>query len=143
MLRNYQEQHPAGHVLDSTLPQQYVRTSTGRRLADRLIWTNLGRLPDRLRDLPTIAVEFVSAGKRSRRRDYEEKRQEYKAAGIREYWIIDRFERTMTVFANSATGQQERVVHEHETFSTPLLPGFVLPLDHLLGLANRWDAGKN
>src|SRR5712691_5993061 len=41
MLGDYQENHPQGSVLDGTLPQQYVRTRTGRRLADRLIWTGL------------------------------------------------------------------------------------------------------
>src|SRR5690349_4704327 len=59
LLLNYQEDHPEGSALDYTLPQQYVRTSTIRRLADRLVWTGLGRLPNRRRDLPTIAVEFV------------------------------------------------------------------------------------
>ena len=77
LLLGYQENHPQGRTLDDTLPQQYVRTRTSRRLADRLIWTGLGRLPNRRRDLPTIAVEFVSAGRRSRQRDYVDKRQEY------------------------------------------------------------------
>src|SRR5947209_5134073 len=34
-----QESHPQGKALDYSLPQQYVRTPTSRRLADRLIWT--------------------------------------------------------------------------------------------------------
>src|SRR5258708_1712344 len=57
LLRNYHDLHPDGSTLDKTLPQQYVRTSTGRRIADRVIWTGLGRLPNRRRDVPTIAVE--------------------------------------------------------------------------------------
>jgi Uma2 family endonuclease len=138
LLRTYREQHPEGRILDSTLPQQYVRTATGRRLADRLIWTGLGRLPDRRRDRPTIAVEFVSAGKRNRRRDYEEKRREYMDAGIGEYWIIDRFQRTLTIIVQTPDGPQERIIHEHDIYTTPLLPGFQLPLQHLLGLANQW-----
>src|SRR5437016_7417592 len=84
-LRSYQEGHRRGAALDLTLPQQYVRTATGRRLADRLIWTGLGRLPDRRRDAASIAVEFVSAGRRNRQRDYVEKREEYAEAGIQEY----------------------------------------------------------
>jgi Uma2 family endonuclease len=139
LLRNYREDHPKGRILDNTLPQQYVCTSTGRRLADRLIWTGLGRAPSLLGDVPSIAVEFVSSGKRNRRRDYEEKRQEYMAVGIGEYWIVDRFQRTMTVVVNAAGGTQERVVKENETYTTPLLPGFELPLSRLLGLANRWN----
>src|SRR5262245_46401944 len=68
LLYSYQEQFPG--CLDDTLPQQYVRTRTGRRIADRLVWTGLGRLADPREDTPTIAVEFVSAGKRNRKRDY-------------------------------------------------------------------------
>src|SRR4051794_37788192 len=66
LLRNYREQHPEGSILDSTLPQQYVRTPPPRRLADRLIWTGLGRTPSRRRDLPTVVVEFVSQSRRDR-----------------------------------------------------------------------------
>jgi Uma2 family endonuclease len=141
-LRNYQEQHPQGSILDSTLPQRYVYMATSRRLADRLIWTGLGRAPDRQRDVVTIAVEFVSRGKRNRRRDYEEKRREYFAIGIREYWIIDRFERKMTVIAGAPAAQREQVVAEHETYTTPLLPGFELPLGHILALADRWHSSR-
>jgi hypothetical protein len=65
----YQSQHSQGKSSDHTLPQQYVRTSKGRRLADRLIWTGLGRRPNRGRDLPSIAVELVSEGRRPQQRD--------------------------------------------------------------------------
>src|SRR5438128_3686772 len=87
----YREHHPQGSALDHTLPQQYVRTRSGRRIADRLIWTGLGRLPNRRKDTPSIAVEFVSAGRRSRQRDYVDKRQEYEEAWNQQYWNIDRF----------------------------------------------------
>jgi Uma2 family endonuclease len=137
----YKHDHPQGDVLDNTLPQQYVRTRTSRRLADRVIWVGLGRTPHRLNDRPTIAVEFVSASKRDRRRDYEEKRREYMEIGIPEYWIIDRFRRTMTVVSNQPGGPVERVVPENETYQTPLLPGFELPLVRLLAVADEWANG--
>jgi Uma2 family endonuclease len=142
MLRLYHQQHPEGKILDSTLPQQYVGTRTSRRLADRLIWTGLGRIPNRRRDVPTIAVEFVSKGRRNRQRDYVAKRQEYLDAGIAEYWIIDRFRRILTVVANDPAGAAEQVIHENETYRTPRLPGFELPLAKLLAVADRWGQGK-
>ena len=141
-LRQYREQHPQGEALDKTLPQQYVRVGKSRRLADRLIWTGLGRVPDRQRDLPSIVVEFVSAARRDRLRDYKVKRKEYMKLGIREYWIIDRFRRTLTVVLNQPTGPEERTVHENETYRTPLLPGFELPLTRLLAVADGWQRSQ-
>ncbi len=141
-LRTYQERHPQGKVLDMTLPQQYVYTRTSRRIADRLIWTGLARVPDRRRDVPSIAVEFVSAARRDRQRDYVVKRREYMKISIREYWIIDRFRRTMTVIINHPTGPKEKIIKEGETYKTPLLPGFELSLAALLAVADRWAQAK-
>lgn len=123
--------------LDDTLPQQYVSTSSGRRLADRLIWTGLGRLANPNKDNPTIAVEFVSAGKRNWTRDYVDKKQEYEEAGLKEYWIFDRFQRTLTVVQFTDKGPKEIIIHEGQTYESPLLPGFIVPLDTLLEAADK------
>ena len=88
--------------------------------------------------MPTIVVEFVSAGGRNRRRDYEDKRKEYVAAGVAEYWIIDRFRRIMTVVRPGPQGPTDQVVPETAVYVTPLLPGFELPLARLLALADEW-----
>lgn len=138
LLRKYQLEHPRGSVIDATLPQQYVRTKDSRRLADRVIWAGLGRLPDRKKDLPTIAVEFVSAGRRNLQRDYVEKKKEYMDVGIAEYWIIDRFRRTMTVYRKEHRGARKKVIPEKQTYHTPLLPGFEVPLGRLLAVADQW-----
>jgi Uma2 family endonuclease len=138
MLRQYQREHPQGAALDETIPERYVRTSIGRRRADRVMWTSLGRRPDPAADVPAIVAEFVSSSRRDRRRDYEEKRREYREAGVVEYWIIDRFTRQMTVFRNAPEGQSELVVAEQDTYQTPVLPGFELPLARLLAVADRW-----
>jgi Uma2 family endonuclease len=137
-LRNYREQHPQGSALDLTLPQQYVRTPAQRRLADRVLWIGLGRMPDRRRDLPVIVVEFVSAARRDRQRDFVDKRREYMEAGVAEYWIIDRFRRTLTVVHNQPGGPQDKLLREDETYQSALLPGFELPLARLLAVADTW-----
>ena len=135
LLRLYTHQHPSGGVIDDTLPERYVHLADGsRRRADRVIWVGLGRLPDYKLDPPTIAIEFVSQSKRDRVRDYETKRREYRDAGVTEYWIIDRFRRTMTV---ALADGSERVLVEGETYQSPLLPGFELPLQTLLHIADR------
>ena len=137
LLRLYQEQHPKGAALDRTLPEQLIRTRRNRRRADRVIWAGLGRKPKR-NEVPTIAAEFVSKDRRDWTRDYKVKKREYKAIGIKEYWIFDRFRRTMTVIINEAGGSREVIVNENETYRTPLLPGFELPLAQLLAAADYW-----
>ncbi len=138
-LVNYQMQ---GGALDATLPEQYVRTKDSRRRADRLIWVGLGRFPNLKKDLPSIAVEFVSASKKDRRRNYVEKKEEYMALGLGEYWIIDRFRRTLTVDRNLGTEYEEEVITEKGTYKPALLPGFKLPLKKLLAIADAWSESQ-
>jgi len=57
---------------------------------------------------------------------------------VAEYWVIDRFKRTLTVFAFGGEKDEERVILEGKTYETPLLPGFVLDLKRLLTFADRW-----
>ena len=135
-LRSYRQNHPQGGSLDDTLPEHDILMGDDRRRADRVIWAGLGRQP-RVDETPTIVVEFVSAGKRSLVRDYEVKRREYLAIGVQEYWVFNRFTRTLTVF--QASGKKD-VLGENQTYSTPLLPGFEVPLARLFELANHWDA---
>jgi Uma2 family endonuclease len=137
-LRLYRDTHPQGSALDKTLAERYIRLPDSRRRPDRVIWAGLGRLPDPQVDHPTIAVEFVSKRRRDRTRDYEEKRREYLGLGIAEYWIIDRFRRTLTVYRNQPEALAEQVITEGETYRTDLLPGFELPLSRLLAVADEW-----
>ncbi|MCC6418260.1 MAG: Uma2 family endonuclease [Gemmataceae bacterium] len=136
-LRVYRDTHPEGAALDATLPEQTVATKVNRHRADRAIWAGLGRLPRR-KDVPTIVVEFVSAGKKDRTRDYEEKRNEYIDRGVKEYWILDRFQKTLTVHTPHGPKSRKRVYRAKQTYTTALLPGFELKLARLFELADRW-----
>jgi Uma2 family endonuclease len=141
MLRNYQANHPQGTALDLTLPERFVRLTGSRRRADRVIWAGLGRIPDTAQDVPSIVVEFVSKRRRDRDRDYEQKRLQYLNLGVKEYWIIDRFQRTLSVFRRDPpiTGAESVVtVTETQIYQTDLLPGFELPLARLLAVADKW-----
>jgi Uma2 family endonuclease len=142
LLQSYQDHHPQGSALDLTLPEHLIRTPNSRRRADRVIWTGLGRTPNTRQDQPTIAVEFVSASKRDFQRDYIDKRDEYLRAGVSEYWIIDRFRRRMTVVRGGSDPVTEFVITEQETYTTPLLPGFALPLAQLLAVADAVEAAQ-
>lgn len=137
-LRTYQDSHPQGKSLDFTVSEQTVHIGPTRRRVDRAIWAGLKRLPHE-DETPTITVEFVSAGSRSRQRDYQIKRDEYRLAGVSEYWVIDRFARTMTVFRFAGRKVNKTLVTERQIYRTPRLPGFKLPLGTLLELMDRWS----
>lgn len=138
LLRLYRLSHRQGQSLDKTLPERYVRTLVGRRKADRVIWAGLGRRPDPLADVPSVIVEFVSSGRRNRPRDDVDERRECGAVGVREYWVIDRFQRTLTVHGHDVSSSGERTIAEHEVYSTAPVAGFELPLARLLAAADAW-----
>ena len=48
----------------------------------------------------------------------------------------------MTVFKSEAGSSSEVVVKAEDTYQTPLLPGFVLPLGRLLKVADKWAAAR-
>jgi Uma2 family endonuclease len=136
LLRNHQADHPQGYLIDHTLPERYVYLPDGsRRRADRVVWVGLGRRPEPKLDVPAIVIEFVSPSKRDWLRDYVEKRDEYREVGVREYWVIDRFRRQMTVF----TSTDELTFGATDTCRTELLPGFELSLAELLRTADAWS----
>jgi Uma2 family endonuclease len=137
-LRTYKDTHPNGSALDATMPERTVPATEQRRRCDRAIWAGLGRLPDTETNVPTIAVEFVSKSRADALRDYEQKRDEYIVAGVKEYWVIDRFRRVMTVYRPGPFGPTHEIVTEAQIYQTDLLPGFELPLARLLSRADQW-----
>lgn len=138
-IRNYQEFDQRGSVVDITLAERIIRIGANRRRPDRIIWIGLGRMPRR-GDKPGVIVEFVSSRKRDRERDYETKRDEYMSIPVKQYWIIDRFERVMVVFTRQGGRIKKQVIAASQVFKTDLLPGFELPLAKLLAVADRWEA---
>ena len=77
-------------------------------------------------------------GRVNQERDYTAKRAEFREIGVREYWVIDRFKRSLTVYRFSSEKDECLRIAEDQTYETPLLPGFVLPLKRLLASADRW-----
>ncbi|MCA9076141.1 MAG: Uma2 family endonuclease [Planctomycetaceae bacterium] len=138
-LQTYQESHPDGTCIDDTLPEQYIAVDNGRRRADRAIWVGLGRDPDVERDVPQIAIEFVSERRRDRHRDYVLKRQEYREAGVVEYWVIDRFERSVTVYG----ADTENKFNENQSVHSALLPGFELSVEQLMKAIDRYQPSSH
>ncbi len=71
---------------------------------------------------PSLVAEVVS--KRGEIRDYQEKREEYWAYGIREYWIIDPTTRGVLVLNRQGDQWAERTFQGGEVIGSVLLPGF-------------------
>lgn len=90
VLGTYVEIKKLGELLGPELAVRIEHTGLSRRVPDLLFLCreNLGRLQvNHLEGPPDVAIEIVSLD--STRRDWHEKRQEYEAAGVKEYWIID------------------------------------------------------
>lgn len=138
LLHLYQDTYPQGANLDATIPDEVIATGDNRRWVDRVIWTGLGRLPTR-DDVPSIIAEFVSAGRQNWLRDYERRRDEYQAIGVQQYWIINRFDHTLTVYSFPRGKTRKRVYHKNQIYKTEIIPCFELPLARLFALADRWE----
>ena len=141
LLLSYKDHHPQGAALDLTVPEHLIRTPDSRRRADRVIWTGLGRIPTHARTSPRLLSSLCRPASVIFR-DYIDKRDEYLRAGVREYLIIDRFRRRMTVVRGGADPVTELVITEQDTYTTPLLPGFELPLAQLLAVADAVEAAE-
>jgi Uma2 family endonuclease len=128
-LHVYCANHP--EVVRYVLGQAWVRPDgSNDRIGDfgvYLVATAGGlEIPDRV---PDIMFEVLGGGKQDRHRDYVEKRSDYHRCGIREYVVIDRFHRTVTVYTHEAGGYAELVLHEGDAYESPMLPGLLIPLN--------------
>lgn len=85
-----------------------------------------------------LAMEVVSEDSKDRKRDLDTKRQEYAAAGIPEYWIVDPQEQTITVLMLDAG-----VYHEHGVFrpgqkaTSVVLGGFEVDVQDVFAAGNQ------
>jgi Uma2 family endonuclease len=82
---------------DVYAPRSVVRDGTSEVEPDLMVRRMPTVVPEVWEGLPTplLVVEIVSAT--TRRRDYEQKRRHYLRAGVAEYWIVDRYDRTIRV----------------------------------------------
>lgn len=76
--------------------------------------------------IPDIVIEVVSPS--SRKRDYDEKPEEYLQVGVKEYWIVDEERGEVVVLRRSRGRWARSVVRPPETYKTRLLPGFELDI---------------
>ena len=83
-----------------------------------------------------LVVEVVSADDPAR--DYVTKREEYAAAGVREYWIVDPTRRAILVLGLEGSAYREiGTFAEAETAQSRLLPGLNVKVAEVFAAANR------
>src|SRR2546423_221161 len=104
-------------------------------VAPDVIWISRARLatalqPDgKLHAAPELVIEVLSPGGLNERRDREAKLKLYNRRGVTEYWIVDWRARAIAVYRRGpAALELTATLHEPDTLTTPLLPGFTCPL---------------
>jgi Uma2 family endonuclease len=131
LLNTYFFYRPIGTTLHD--PFVMVLSNDVRREPDLMIVLNehAERIqPTYIKGAADICIEVVSP--ESRTRDAREKRHEYEAAGVREYWLLDYPERDAQFLRLNAQGLYD--VHradEHGHYTSPLLPGLVVHVPDL------------
>jgi Uma2 family endonuclease len=119
-------------LVEKVVPEAWVRINgLIDRIGDIGVFlrpTDGSTPPERPERVPELMVEVVSESAKDRRRDYVEKKAEYYSVGVREYVIIDRFARKVTVLTHQPVGYAERTLTASEVYETPLLPGLRIPL---------------
>lgn len=127
VLSQFVAEKKLGEVLG---PEFLVRFSVQRRfrVPDLLFVANAhqNRLTATYLDgPPDLSLEVVSLD--SRDRDRKEKFDEYQAAGVREYWIVDPLIKTIDVYALGPTGVYEKISPRADgVICSALIAGFYL-----------------
>ena len=80
--------------------------------------------------IPELVIEIVSPG--SETRDYTEKRDEYLAFGVREYWIVHPDRKEVLVLRRVRGQWSEQTLTVADDYAPRLLPGFQLRVTELV-----------
>jgi Uma2 family endonuclease len=90
---------------------------------------------DRFIAAPNLVIEVVSPGQENRRRDFKAKRELYGRFGVEEYWIVDRENRSISIYRLRGETLEEIVrLAENDNLTSPLLPELVLNVGSLFVL---------
>lgn len=120
--------------VERVVPEAWVRIdSKNDRIADIGVYLKTARPKPAIPEaVPELIVETASEGYTSLKRDYEEKREDYYRAGVREYLVVDRFEQRVTVFKRSRGRFAETLLGPEGAYSPPLLPSLKIELKPIL-----------
>jgi Uma2 family endonuclease len=131
-LRGFVEQHPLGQVYAAPFD---VILSEEDIVEPDLVFISRERLSilcdEGAREAPGLVVEILSDS--TRRRDWQAKRRLYAHYGVVEYWLVDPEAERVTIFRPPGDVKPIADLSREagEVLTTPLLPGFELPLARL------------
>lgn len=132
-LYSFVEEHDSGRVYTAPFDVhlELPRATGQTRVQPDILFISKVRLPiinDWVYGAPDLVVEILSES--TAHVDRYEKLDAYRAAGVAEYWIVDPFKRALIVH-RFGTSEAPLLLSEAETLSTPLLPGFKLPVAYI------------
>ena len=125
LLDDFVESRLLGEVFMMGYP---VRLPDGKSRQPDIVYVRSGR-PTSKRYVAgaDIVVEIVSELPEDRRRDLETKREDYAAAGIPEYWIVDPETQTISVLTLDGEAYKSHgELRPGETATSVLLDGFTI-----------------
>ena len=130
-LGNHLAAHPGGRLFHA--PYDCVFTDFDVVEPD-LLWIAADQLEiiteKHVRGVPALVVEILSPSTRTI--DERTKRDLYDRAGVREYWVVDPTGNRIDVHRPNDEGRLVSITKLYaaagDTLTTPLLPGFSLPL---------------
>jgi Uma2 family endonuclease len=132
-LGNWVEEQGSGLVLPSPIDVVFEDTSV---VQPDLIWISEERrsivTEANVQGAPDLVVEVLSPS--TRRTDEIIKRKLYERFGVREYWLVDPEIETVKVWRPEAerfVRVSELTLEDDAVLTSPLLPGFSLPLRKL------------
>jgi Uma2 family endonuclease len=80
---------------------------------------------DRITGAPELVIEIVSPGTENEKRDRIAKRQLYGKYGVKEYWVVDPYQRTVEVYVlKGQTLTLAATYSEADDLVSSVLPGF-------------------
>ena len=85
--------------------------------------------------IPELVIEVISPD--SRRRDYDEKPDEYLQFGVQEYWVLDADRGEMLVHRRVGGRWKKQVVKPPELHTTHLLPGLQFSCEAVFAAAAK------
>ena len=137
-IADYRCSHPQGRSVDCSVANCSVRLGSTFRYVSRASWVRLGRQPlDH--EPPQLVVEFVAVDLESANRQRDIKCREFRAAGVQELWVFDRYTHSAKLYGLGNRHRAVRYVGRCGWVTSPLLPGFELMLREFFGIANRWE----